>query len=109
MNDVLRVLYGTFAESGPKDFSEPIDDDVSGGDYSYYSDSDLEEDEDVANSEERPKETVPLRGHPFDPFCFSTGDDAPTRAYGERKESPEKGKIIKIKDVAFISWVISVK
>ena len=102
-NNILRVLYGTFEEAEPKDFSEPIDDTVSGRDYSYHSDSDLEEDDDVANSEERPEETAPLRGHPFDPFCFSTGDNMPTRAYGERKESPQKGKVIKIQDVAFIS------
>jgi len=106
-DNILRVLCGTFAEAESKDFSEPIDDTVSGGNYNYYSDSDLEEDEEVVNSGERPKETAPLRGHPFDPLCFSTGDTEPIRTYGEHEERPEKGKVIKIQDVAFITCVPS--
>ena len=106
MNNILRVLCGTFKEAESKDFSEPIDDNASGEDYGYYSDSDLEEDEDVANSEERPKETAPLRGHPFDPLCFSV-DNESTHVYGEREERPVKGKVIPIQDVAFITWAFS--
>ena len=59
------------------------------------------------NSEERPKETAPLRGHPFDPFCFPVGDNESVRACGEREERPEKGKVIKIQDVAFITYVFT--
>jgi len=102
-NNILRVLCGTFVEAESKDFSEPIDDTVSGEDYSYYSDSDLEEDEDVADAEGQPKETTPPRGHPFDPFCFSVDDDESTHAYGKGEECPVKGKVIKIQDVAFIT------
>jgi len=107
VNGALRVLFGTFAEAEFKDFSEATDDSESAEDYGYYSDSDLEEDDDhVTNSGERlPKKTVPLRGHPFDPFCFSLGDDKSAQTYGERKERPEKRKVIKIQDVAFITYV----
>ena len=81
---------------------------MSGEDYNYCSDSDLEEDEQVAGPEEQPKGTAPLRGHPFDPLCFSIGDDKPTRTCGEHEEGLEKGKVIKIQDVAFITYVPSV-
>ncbi|KAF9645620.1 hypothetical protein BDM02DRAFT_3262815 [Thelephora ganbajun] len=104
-NDALRVLFGTFAEAESKNFSEAIDDTESVEDYGYYSDSDLEEDDDhIVNLAIQPKETIPLRGHPFDPFCFSLGDDKSTHTHGERKEHPEEGKVIKIQDVAFVTF-----
>ena len=105
VNNALRVLFGTFGEAESKDFSDPIDDSLSAKDYNYYSDSDLEDDEDVADLEEIPKKTTPLREHPSDPFRTSLDDDKSTHTYGERKERPEKGKIIKIEDVAFITCV----
>ena len=105
VNDALRVLFGTFAEADLKDFSEVTDDSESAEDYGYYSDSDLEEDDDhVVSSGEQPKKTAPLGGYPLDPFCSSLGDEKSTHTYGERKEPPEKGKVIKIQDVAFITY-----
>ena len=104
-NNGLQVLFGTFAEAESKDFSEPLDDDECAEDYGYYSDSDLEEDEDSASSKETPKQRGPIcaRGHPFDPFCFPLADRKPAPICGEHKERLEKGKVIKIQDIAFIT------
>ena len=109
MSNALQVLFGTFAEAESKDFSEPIDDGAPAEDYDYYSDSDLEEDEDITNSEERPKTMDPLRGHPFGLFCFPFDDRKSTRTCGEHDERPEnlKGKVVRIQDVAFITYVLS--
>jgi len=97
IGDGLRVLFGTFAEAESKDFSERLDDTECAENYGYYPDSDLEEDEDSANSKE------PARGHPFDPFCFTPTDNKLTPPNGEYKENLEKGKVIKIQDMAFIT------
>jgi hypothetical protein len=102
-NDALQVLFGTFAEAGSKDFSEPLDGSECGEDYGYYSDSDLEEDDDSADSKESLNQTGPARGHPFDPFCFHFTDNKPTLICGEHKEELEKGKVIKVQDMAFIT------
>ena len=91
------MLFGVFAEAESKDFSEPLDDTKCAAEYGYYSDSDLE-DEDSAT--EAPK---PARGHPFDTFCFLPTDSESTPARGEYKEHLEKGKVIKIQDMAFIT------
>lgn len=104
-NDAPRVLFGTFAEAESKDFSESLDDGECAENYGYYSDSDLEEDESSADSKETVKQTRPVRGHPFDPFCFPLTDDKPTPTCGEYKERLEKGKVIKIQDVALITQV----
>ena len=98
-NDTLRVLFGTFAESESKDFSEPLDDTECAENYGYHSDSDLEEDEDSVGSKALPKHA---RGHPFDPFCFIP-TEKPTPPRGEHKEHLDKGKVIKIQDMAFIT------
>ena len=102
-----RVLFGTFAEAESKDFPGAIDDSESAEDYGYHSDSDLEEDEYVAGPGERPKKTVPLRGHLFGPFCFTLDKKESRHTDGKHKEHPEKGKVIKIQDVAFITYVFS--
>jgi len=96
------VLFGTFAESESKDFSEPLHDADYAENYGYYPDSDLEEDEDFANSKVT-RQTGSTRGHFFDPFCFLPCDDNPVPACGEYKESLETGKVIKIQDMAFIT------
>ena len=82
---------------------EPLDDDECAEDYGYRSDSDLEEDEDSASSKETPKKMEPVRGHLFDPFCFSFVDKKAGPIYGEHKECLEEGKVIKIQDIAFIT------
>ena len=102
-NDALRVLFGTFAEAESKDFSERLDDTECAENYGYHSDSDLEGDEDSTSQ----KALKPARGHPFDPFCFIPTDNEPVSARGEYKERVEKGKVIKIQDVAFITYVFS--
>ena len=97
------MLFGTFAEAESKDFSENLDETECAENYGYYSDSDLEEDEDFTGSKS-PKHTG---GRPFNPFSFTSTDSKPTPARGEHKERVEKGKVIRIKDVAFITYVVS--
>ena len=93
------MLFGTFAEAEAKNFSEHLDDTEHAENYGYHSDSDLEEDGDFAS----PKGPKPIRGHPFDPFCFIPADNDHTPAYGEHMERLEKGKAIKVQDMAFIT------
>lgn len=100
-HNTLGVLFGTFAEAESKDFSERLDDNECAENYGYYSDSDLEEDEDSVHSKKTLKQKEPTRGHPFDPFCFPSTDDKPT--YGKHEEHLEKGKVIKIQDMAFLT------
>ena len=102
INDILQVLFGTFAESESKDFSEPLDDVESAENYGYHPDSDLEEDEDYVCSKTT-KQTTPARGHLFDPFCFLPPADNSGPPCGEHKENLETGKVIKIQDMAFIT------
>lgn len=83
------MLFGSFAEAELKDFSECLDDTQCAENYGYSSDSDLE-DEDSANSK-APKPA----GQPTD------NNPAPT--CGEHKERLEKGKVIKIRDMAFVT------
>ena len=100
-HNTLGVLFGTFAEAESKDFSERLDDNECAENYGYYSDSDLEEDEDSVRSKKTLKQKEPTRGHPFDPFCFPSTDDKPI--YGKHEERLEKGKVIKIQDMAFLT------
>jgi hypothetical protein len=96
-----RVLFGQFGEAELKDFSEPLDNDEFVDDYGYYSDSDLEEDEEPASSKGPRKPNDLAGGGLSDLFCFLPAEDEPI--YGEYKESFKKGKVIKIQDVAFIT------
>ena len=94
------MLFGNFAESQSKDFSkDPIDDEESAEDYEYLSDSDLEDDEDekVASS----KHTDIPEVHPFDPFGVS-GEEKSILCE-EHDEHVEKGKVVKIPDIAFVT------
>ncbi|KAF9785366.1 hypothetical protein BJ322DRAFT_827295 [Thelephora terrestris] len=68
------------AESEPKDFSEPIDEDEQAKKYGYCSDSDLEDEEDAVD----------------------VGRAVPP--YGESNESSGKGAVIKIHDIALITF-----
>jgi len=91
-----EVLFGNFAESQSKDFNkEQIDDEESGEDYGYFSDSDLEDDEDEKVSSSR------NTSKPFDPFA-SLGEDNKILSE-EHEERVEKGKIVKIPDMAFVT------
>ena len=93
----FKVLFGTFAESQSKDFKEEIDDDDSAEDYGYLSDSDLEEDEDekVATFKYTSKPKV----YPFNPY---PGEDKKIPCE-EHEERTEKGKVVKIPDMAFVT------
>ena len=86
------MLFGNFAESQPKDFNEAIDEDESTEDYGYLSDSDLEDNED---------KKVPL----FDPTYKSTVHfSAEKKILCEvHEECIEKGKVVKIPDMAFVT------
>jgi hypothetical protein len=83
------VLSGPFSESETKDFSETIDDGEYAEDYGYSSDSDLEEDWDF--------ESPAPPGKPQSP--------RPGVLYGEYQENVRMGKVIRIRDVAFITCV----
>ena len=82
---VFEVLFGNFAESQLKDFNEAVDEGDSAEDYGYYSDSDLEDDDDAKI-----------------PSVASPGEDKKIlcEAHEERTET---GKIVKIPDMAFVT------
>jgi len=94
------VLFGSFAESQSKDFSkDEAGDEESPEDYGYLSDSDLEDDEDekVASF----KNTSEPRVNPFIFGCVpGKGERTPREEY---EEHVEKGKVIKIPDMAFVT------
>jgi hypothetical protein len=93
------VLFGDFVESQSKEFGETIDKDGSTEDYEYLSDSDLEDDEDektlsgiLSGIESMPHSLV---------APASVGEDkAVPEDYRERIE---KGKVVKIPDIAFLT------
>lgn len=84
------VLSGKFAESETKDFSETVDDGEFAEDYSYTSDSDLEEDWDFASPPPPPGQSQPLQSEAL---------------YGEYKEHVRAGNVIRVRDVASITCV----
>ena len=90
------MFFGDFAESQPKDFKDPIDEEFA-EDYGYFSDSDLEDDEDEKSwFKHASKPEVNL----FDPFEASSEDKIDYERY---EECVESGKIVKIPDVAFLT------
>ena len=94
------MLFGNFAESQSKDFSkEDIDDEECAEDYGYLSDSDLEDDEDKKVIPF--KRTTKQKSHPSDPFGVP-GEDKSILCE-EHEERAEKGKIVKIPDMAFVT------
>ena len=100
----VAVLSGLYSESEPKNFSEPIDEDEEAENYGYYSDSDLEDDEDVANTTGKSsKKAATLKSSSLDSPRLPPDDKKPEPIYGEWDEPSGKGTIIKIHDVAFIT------
>jgi hypothetical protein len=94
------VLFGNFTESQSKDFSkEEVNEEGSTEVYGYLSDSDLEDDEDekVTSFRHATKPKV----HPFDPFKVS-GKERKVLCE-EREERVEKGKVVPIPDMAFVT------
>ena len=109
MRDLVEVLSGTYAESEPRDFSEPIDEDEQANGYDYYSDSDLEDDDDAVNATGKAlKKPVSLKSNSLDPLGVSTNDKKSLPIYGEWDESSGKGMIVKIGDIAFITYALSI-
>ena len=99
-NVVFKVLFGTFAESQSRDFTkEETDDEESAEAYGYLSDSDLEDDEDekVASFKHANKS----KAHLFDPF--GVPGEAKKIICEECEERVEKGKVVKIPDMAFVT------
>jgi hypothetical protein len=93
----FEVLFGDFAESQSKDFKEAIDEEESGEDYGYRSDSDLEDGEDGRISP--PKQTTRSKSRLFD-----LANDNRIVCEGH-EEHVDKGKVVKISDMAFVTWV----
>ena len=95
----FKVLFGNFAESQSRDFKEEIDEEDFAEDYGYLSDSDLEDDEDekIASCKQKTRS----KAHPFDPFVIP-GEDRKILSE-ENEEHVEKGKVVKIPDMAFVT------
>ena len=95
----FEVLFGNFAESQSKDFQEVIDEEEIGEDYGYLSDSDLEDDDDEkSTSPEKPTESKSIRAHTFNPTPVTQKTSCE-----EQEECIEKGKVVKIPDIAFVT------
>ena len=87
------MLFGNFAESKSKDFNEATDEDESAEDYGYLSDSDLEDSEDDKVSKPTAKSKV-------NPLELSGKDKVVCEGH---EECVEKGKVVEIPDMAFIT------
>jgi len=98
---IPKVLFGNFTESKSKDFKETIDEEDSAEDYGYLSDSDLEDNEDEKSTPF--KRRTKSKTHPFDRFVIS--DEDRRTPSEESEEHIEKGKVVKIPDMAFVTWV----
>ena len=99
MADLLQVLSGAYAESELKDFSEPIDEDECAKNYDYHSDSDLEDDEDATSAGNTIEEVTPPESVPVPADLKES-----TAVHGEWNDSLGEGTIIKIHDIAFITY-----
>ena len=80
------MLFGNFAESQSKGFNEEaVDEQEYAEDYGYLSDSDLEDDEDTKDA----------------PVAVCDKDQG--ILCGNHDDRVERGKIVKIPDVAFLT------
>ena len=87
------MLSGEFAESEPRDISEPIDEGEQADDYGYYSDSDLEDDGDEVNAG-KAHEKPPLGGNSSHPLRSPTINKELAPTYREWKEALGRGTVI---------------
>ena len=92
------MLFGDFSESQSKDFEDPIDEEEHAENYAYLSDSDLEDDEDERALSSN--YTAGSEVHSFDPFAAASKVKTACEEY---QEHVEKGKVVKIPDMAFIT------
>ena len=82
----FKVLFGNFTESQLRDLDKDVIDEAEyAEDYGYLSDSDLEDDEDGKVA------SVPIPSEDKNTLCE------------EYEERVEKGKIVKIPDMAFVT------
>ena len=93
----FEALFGDFSESQSRDFTGPVDEEESTEDYGYFSDSDFEDDEDeVVSSFNDTSESNASQHGPL--TVLGDGDRCE-----DQEEHPEKGKVLKIPDVAFVT------
>ena len=94
----LKVLFGNFAESQSKDLKGSFDEEETAEDYGYLSDSDLEDDADEKNAS---------FGHTSDPKGATSNPVLGTWKFSceVQEENIKKGKVVKIPDIAFVTWV----
>ena len=95
------MLFGNFAEAQPKGLKEAICREETTEDYGYLSDSDLEDDEDEKHDSFNEK--IRPMFHPFDPFV--TLREGRKSLSEDNEEGIGEGKVVKIPDVAFVTWV----
>ena len=98
---VSKVLFGGFGESQSKDFKEAIDEEEYSKDYDYLSDSDLEDEEDERIALVKPNAKSKAQVRPFNLFAVPGEDDR--IIFEEHEESVDKGKVVPIPDVAFVT------
>ena len=97
---VSKVLFGGFGESQSKDFKEVINEEEYSKDYDYSSDSDLEDEEDERVALSKPRAKSKAQARSLNPFAIPGEDD---KIIEEHEEHIDKGKVIKIPDVAFVT------
>ena len=95
MKNRFQVLFGNFAESQSKDLGEEIDEEEIAEDYGYLSDSDLEDGEDEKAAS--PKHATKSKSCALE---LSGEDRIVCEGHEERVE---KGKVVKIPDMAFVT------
>ena len=95
----LKALSGGFLESQSRDFEEVDDKEEFAEGYGYLFDSDLEDDEDekIASLKRKPRSNA----HLFDPFAIPGEGRKPLGE--ENEEHVERGKVVKISDMAFVT------
>ncbi|KAF9645603.1 hypothetical protein BDM02DRAFT_3189560 [Thelephora ganbajun] len=86
------LLFGNFSEARLKDFDDDFGGDESAEDYGYYSDSDLEDDENEKPTPQEPTHDVSSTGSPRSSHLEN------------HTELSNKGKIVRIPDVAFVTF-----
>jgi len=93
------VLFGNFAESESKLFDEEEIDEEYAEDYGYSSDSDLDDDEDEKVSWFQYVGRLVVLLFALLGFLFEDGSNL----CGEREKRAERGKVVKIPDMAFVT------
>ena len=91
------MLFGNFSEAQSKDFKEALDWEEPATDYGYFSDSDLEDDDDEKAAF---KHINKPKIHSLDPFPVPGEDRV---VYEKNEEHAGKGKVVKIPDMAFVT------